>query len=334
MGLSLFVNDSLRVSKRIGHGRFLFTNVRLAKGENSVLLKGVGQSDRVYEKALTVRIGREEAVEASAAFQEGTPIVPRRRINYLKAQTFVPDQYASSLNFTRGSRDQKRVALTFDGGAHAREAPDILDTLKNRQVKATFFLTGYFIRKYPDLVRRMHGEGHVLGNHLDSHPHLTTWEENGMQNTRPGVTQAFLADELRKVDERFRKMGIRTSRTWRAPYGEQNRQINQWGESAGYRHVGWTQGTSWRMNLDTNDWVVKPGDPGYFSSAEAIKKILSFGNGTGYGLNGGIVLMHAGTIRKTDKLYRQLGTLIDSLKSRGYELVTATEMMNGAGLNN
>ena len=62
--------------------------------------------------------------------------------------------------------------MTFDGGSGAESAVEILDTLKARRIRTTFFLTAAFIQKYPDIVRRMAAEGHELGNHSTTHPHM------------------------------------------------------------------------------------------------------------------------------------------------------------------
>jgi peptidoglycan/xylan/chitin deacetylase (PgdA/CDA1 family) len=329
MALTLIVNGKIKSHKTAKRGRFSFQRILLDRGENLVKIKGIDTSDIIYKKELIVWVGKREKDISVEDFKEGTPITAYdRHIDYSKEQSFVPNRYQSTLNFTRGDKQRKRVALTFDGGAHVSEADKILDTLKSRNVKVTVFLTGYFIRKYPVLVKRMAREGHVLGNHMDSHPHLTTWEQNRAHQTRPGVDRAFIVKELRKVEERYRSIGVNMAPLWRAPYGEQNRTINQWAESLGLKHVGWTQGPTWRTNLDTNDWVVRPGDRGYFTPDEVIKKIMSFGTGTEYGLNGGIVLLHIGTLRRQGRMVTKLGVLIDTLRTAGYDLVTVPEMLN------
>ncbi len=65
---------------------------------------------------------------------------------------------------------KKELYLTFDEGYETGNTPAILDTLKQKGVKATFFITQYFADKEPDLVRRIIAEGHTLGNHTCSHP--------------------------------------------------------------------------------------------------------------------------------------------------------------------
>ncbi len=69
--------------------------------------------------------------------------------------------------------DIKRVALTFDDGPHPVYTEPLLDGLKERGVKATFFVTGQNAAIHPDIIRRMHDEGHLIGNHTYTHIELT-----------------------------------------------------------------------------------------------------------------------------------------------------------------
>lgn len=74
--------------------------------------------------------------------------------------------------------DIKRAALTFDDGPHPVYTAHLLDELKKRGVKATFFVTGEHAELHPDLIKRMHDEGHLIGNHTYSHIQLTSSNKN------------------------------------------------------------------------------------------------------------------------------------------------------------
>ena len=69
----------------------------------------------------------------------------------------------------RGRKDGQAIALTFDDGPHPEWTPKVLDTLLAFKAKATFFLVGEKTRKYPEIVHRIAGEGHEIGNHTHSH---------------------------------------------------------------------------------------------------------------------------------------------------------------------
>jgi len=91
----------------------------------------------------------------------------------LREYTFYPGSVPLSLD--NGATSKKLIALTFDGASHVNAVGAILDTLRSRNVKTTMFLTGGFIRKHPDLVQKIIADGHEVGNHTNSHPHLTAW---------------------------------------------------------------------------------------------------------------------------------------------------------------
>lgn len=65
-----------------------------------------------------------------------------------------------------GNKEKKNIYLTFDEGYEAGYTPQILTTLKENQVKATFFITAHYVNSQPDLVQQMIDEGHIVGNHI------------------------------------------------------------------------------------------------------------------------------------------------------------------------
>ena len=65
-----------------------------------------------------------------------------------------------------GNKEKKEIVITFDEGYEAGYTPQILDTLKENEVTATFFLTAHYVNTNIDLVKRMIDEGHIVGNHI------------------------------------------------------------------------------------------------------------------------------------------------------------------------
>lgn len=274
-------------------GGFSFPKVKLAEGWNTLRVKSLDSRGRVSH---AVRI----------------PVYHRL--------------WAGDL--TRGDRRLRRVALTFDGGSQANVTPEILDILKERGVRATMFLTGQYIRRYPDLVKQMVENGYQIGNHTNSHPRLTTFSLDRTQTTLRGVTKKYLQEELKRADQWFHELtGRRMAPFWRAPYGEHNREIRGWAEEVGYRHISWTTGNSWEECMDTLDWVADPESHLYHSSEEIVEKTLGFGKGNPEGKNGTIVLMHLGSERKGDYPHTKLPLIVDSLRAEGYELVTISQLI-------
>ena len=228
----------------------------------------------------------------------------------------------------RGDLSVREVAFTFDGGADANAAGEILDGLRTRNVRATMFLTGQFIRLHPDLVRRMVVEGHEVGNHLDAHPHLTTYERDRRQQTLPAVTREFLVDQLRRAGESFRALtGQPMAPFWRAPFGEQNPEIRGWAAEGGYRHISWTRGAGTAEDLDTRDWVADRSSRIYRSREEIAARLVAFGQGRPEGLNGGIVLMHLATHRRSDRPHESLPGILRTLQEQGYRVVTISDLV-------
>lgn len=240
------------------------------------------------------------------------------------------------LTFNNGAIDKPLVSITFDGGSFANAVPDILDTLGSRNVKATMFLTGEFIRKYPDVVAKIISQGHEIGNHTEGHKHFTTFAQDKTQTTLQYVNHEFIARELKSAEKLlFEKTGASFVPLWRAPYGEFNETICKWAVSCGYIHVGWRQGRTWKQSLDSNDWVPDEETPGYKSPHEVLDKILAAAETKPDGINGGIILMHLGTARfdKSKQVHLILGTLIDSLRTLGYRIVPVTEMIRQSGVD-
>ena len=230
-------------------------------------------------------------------------------------------------DITRGNLLKNELSITFDGGSEATGADEILNILREKNIKTTIFLTGDFIKRYPDIVFKMVEDGHEIGNHSLTHPHLTTFEKNFKQQTLPDVNKEFVTEQLKETARIFKKTtGKDMAPLWRAPYGEQNAEIRQWAYEAGFTHVGWTTDRKRKETLDTLDWVSDEESEFYHSAEEIKERILNFDKG-GSGVKGGIVLMHLGTERKAGHVYTKLPEIIDSLGERGYKFVKVSELL-------
>jgi peptidoglycan/xylan/chitin deacetylase (PgdA/CDA1 family) len=229
---------------------------------------------------------------------------------------------ASVPDLTRGPSDRPDIVVSFDGGSSDRGASAILDALAARGIRTTIFLSGEFIRRYPDLARRIAADGHEVGNHTDTHPHLTTYGTDGRQATRLGVDRAFLVGELSRTARLYRDATGRTmAPIWRAPFGEHNAEIRRWAAEAGYWHVGWTGG---RSGLDGLDWVSDPRSRAYQPADRLLARLVSHAE------NGGIVLLHLGSDRE-EPVAARIGALFDGLKSRGFRFARATDFLAREG---
>ncbi len=258
-----------------------------------------------------------------------TPDGERTALEQISLKYNIPSFGFLSRPFNRGRADQKVIALTFDGGSENNVSEEILDYLQALNIRCTFFLTGEFVTRFPETVKRIVADGHEVANHTMHHPHLTTFGENGRHDTRPEINREVLQKELRNMALAFAKLtGKKVAPFWRAPYGEHNREIRAWAAELGYREVGWTVGSQNGENMDTRDWVAKPTDPGYRTAAEIREMILNFARQKPHGANGGIILMHMASHRKGDFPHRQLPEIVAGLRELGYRFVTISELVN------
>ena len=300
MVLVLSVNGELTDAQILTGGTFSFNNIPVKPGTNTLLFTTLTPQQEV------IIIG-------------GIPVLYRN----------IPFETLSK-STQRGNTAVPKIALTFDGGSNSNNAEQILTILKEKGVTATFFLTGTFIKKYPDIVRRIAADGHIIGNHTYSHPHLTTFEQNKQHDTRPEITKTVLQKELVKADSLLYEVaGITMQSYWRSPYGEHNREIREWAAELGYRHISWTSGNVPGENMDTRDWVSDESSELYKSAQEMRDAVLNFGSNdpSGRNANGAIILMHIGSERKEDFLYQVLPEIIEGLRQRGYTLCSIPELL-------
>lgn len=260
--------------------------------------------------AVTVLRGSASGVTASAAtswHQDSPGIVdavePGDRLGALASSpvatpgvaTIVPPSVAGKV-ITTVPTTAKVVALTFDGGAGAKGLPSILATLDSEHIRATFFLTGEFVRDFPSQVDQIVAAGHLLGNHSDTHPDFTT------------LPTATRIDQLHRAELAIRaRTGSSTQPWFRFPFGASNAAAVATVNSQGYGCVGWT--------VDTLGWK---GTSGGQSTSSVVARVVAAAR------PGEIVLMHVGqnpddgTTLDADAL----PTMIDRLQALGYGFTT------------
>ena len=131
----------------------------------------------------------------------------------------------------------KNVALTFDDGPSPRWTPQILDILKANRVHATFFMVGQYARSYPRLVRRVVAEGHTVGNHTLTHPHMNDLSATRQASQLDAATRAISAAVPGGYKPCF----------FRPPNGAYNSTTVRLARARGMSTVLWTH--------DTRDWT-------------------------------------------------------------------------------
>lgn len=227
-------------------------------------------------------------------------------------------------DLTRGPADRREILVSFDAGSSDNGAVQILDALSSRGIHTTIFLTGEFIRRYPEIVRRVAADGHEVGNHTDTHPHLTTYAADGRQATRLGVDRAYVYGQLARTARLYREAtGRNMAPLWRAPFGEHNTEIRRWAAEAGYWHVGWTGGSG---GLDGMDWISDPRSRAFQTADRLVARLVQHAE------NGGIVLLHLGSDRE-EPVAAKIGELFDGLARRGFTYARASEFLERQGFD-
>lgn len=233
-----------------------------------------------------------------------------------------PDLTWDRGGITRGPRDAKRLALVFTGGSFAEGASDILDALAARGVKASFFVTGDFIRTpaFTPHLQRMVREGHYLGAHSDAHLLYAPWENRDSTLVSEAEFRADLEKNLADL-ERFGRTRAEMQ-YFIPPYEWYNQQIADWTRAAGLVLFNYTPGT--RSHAD----YMEDSHPRFLSSERIYRGILDHEAAQPEGLNGFLLLLHVGAgPGRTDKMHPYVGPLVDELERRGYTFVRVDELL-------
>jgi peptidoglycan/xylan/chitin deacetylase (PgdA/CDA1 family) len=196
---------------------------------------------------------------------------------------------------THGPATAKRVALSFDDGP-GPFTPQVLDILKKNGLHATFFMNGDQVKIRPLFAKRVHAEGHEIGDHTYSHRNFYTYKA-----TDPKIKLKAQMELSKQVIQQT--TGV-TPVLCRMPYGYSRAWVRPIAKEYGYVLVNWTFGCDWtKMTPEAK-------------RAAYIKAIHP----------GAIFLMHDGGIHREGTLYALEG-LIEELKKRGYEMVTVGELI-------
>jgi len=183
------------------------------------------------------------------------------------------------------------IAITFDDGPHPTLTPRLLDMLKQRNIKATFYVVGQNAAEYPEIIKRMDAEGHELGNHSWSHPALNKLSPDGVRSQMDKTSEAI-----------FAAIGKRPP-TMRPPYGATSAALNaRFANEFGMPSILWS--------VDPLDWR-RPG------AAVITSRIVSNTH------PGAIILVHDIHPGTVDAMPRTL----DELLAKGYQFVTVTELL-------
>lgn len=183
--------------------------------------------------------------------------------------------------------ETKKIALTFDDGPHPIYTPKLLEGLKERQVTATFFVTGENAALYPELIAQMQKEGHIVGNHTYHHVQLSSVGEDIflqelMETNR--VLEGILEEEVMYV---------------RPPFGDWEKTIEQ------------------EIDMFPVLWDIDPLDWCSANTEQIVKRVL------GKARDNAIILLHDEYATSIEAAL----AIIDELQQEGYEFVTVEQIL-------
>lgn len=218
--------------------------------------------------------------------------------------------YASGWLLRRSGAPEMTVTLTFDDGPDTTWTPKILDILKRRGVKASFFMIGQEAAKHPELVRRVYAEGHEIGNHSFTHPNMARVGEDRVR-LELTATQRALASIIGRQITLFRP-----------PYNADS-EPGSYGEIMPVSVAGKLGYVTAGESIDPEDWnTPKRGDDGAMHNITAQEILDSTLSQLG---KGHAILLHdAGGDRAAT--VAALDPLITALQQRGYKIVTMGEL--------
>lgn len=185
---------------------------------------------------------------------------------------------------------EKKIAISFDAAWGADRTEDLLKILKEHNVKTTFFLVGFWVDKYPDMVKRISDEGHEVANHSARHPKMST------------LSKEQIIKELNSTSDKIEAIIGKPTTLLRPPFGDYNDRLIETSQELGYQVIQW--------DVDSLDYK----DYGTQAIVDRVLKKVS---------NGSIVLFHNNATYTPEAL----PLILDELQKQGYQIVPISELI-------
>lgn len=186
--------------------------------------------------------------------------------------------------------EEKKVAISFDSAWGADKTLKIIETLKQYEVEATFFLVGFWVEKYPDMVKAIQDAGLEIGTHSNTHPDFVKLSQEQMQKELT-TSMKLICDITGSNPTLFR-----------APYGSYNNTLINTANSLNLKTIQW--------DVDTLDWKG-------LSGIEICNRVLNKVK------EGSIILCH----NNSDHILDALPLMLDRLKLKGYKVTSVGNLI-------
>lgn len=196
--------------------------------------------------------------------------------------------------YLKKENTQNKIALTFDDGPHPVQTPEILDILKEYDIKSTFFVLGQYAERNPDIIKRIIAEGHEIGNHSYSHKSLKN------------LPDSEILDEVTKTENVLENIAGIRPKVFRTPGGYWEGHMVELIRSLGYDIVLWS--------VDPRDWMHTPVD-------EIAENVIQNTQ------SGDIILMHD-SIPYGTNTPEALRKFIPILLDKGFNFVKVSDLLH------
>lgn len=192
--------------------------------------------------------------------------------------------------------DEKKVAISFDAAWGADKTKHILDILDAYEVHATFFLVGFWVDKYPDMVKEIDARGYEIGNHSENHPKMSELSVNQMKN------------EIISVNQKICNITGKTPNVFRPPYGDYSDTVIK---------------TMRELNMHTIQWSIDSLDWKEYGKQELINRVLKKVK------SGDIILFHNNAKYTPDALPE----ILTELQNQGFAVCSVGELIYQSDYN-
>lgn len=210
--------------------------------------------------------------------------------NYGQTKTVFNGEASRKLPIYNVQREDKVCAVSFDAAWGNEDTHDLVEILKKYDVKATFFVVGDWVEKYPESVKELSDAGHDIMNHSDTHPHMTQ------------ISKEKMLSEINACDEKIERITGKKPNLFRPPYGDYNDTVVETLKETGHYTIQW--------DVDSLDWKD-------LSAQEIYNRV------TGRVKNGSIVLFHNAAKHTPEAL----PMILEKLQSDGYKIIKINDMI-------
>jgi peptidoglycan/xylan/chitin deacetylase (PgdA/CDA1 family) len=194
----------------------------------------------------------------------------------------------------RGSKKNRRVALSFDDGPDPNSTPQLLELLRAEKIRATFFCIGNRVEKNPELAAQIVRDGHLLENHTYSHNYLTSF-----------FSVARLREELTQTQNIIKKISGIAPKFFRPPIGHSTPRTFRVARELNLQVIGWSARSLDTISRDPKKIV-----------ARVVSQLSP----------GGIILLHDGNLPAA-QIVATTKSLVDALRLMDYEIVRLDELL-------